>query len=87
MLSLVGLRAVDIAQAVTESAYTEIGSYNKPIAGIIPVIKDEYDLADWFFDMCKQLNIAEYTIIRRPKNKSELAKLFRELEKEIKDEI
>ena len=86
MLSLVGIRAVDISKAVGASCYTGLTSYNKVIAGVIPAIENEYDLIDFFFSMCSKLRLTTHTIIRKPTTRKELVELFRELETEIQNE-
>lgn len=86
MLSLVGVRAVDISRAVGASCYTGLTSYNKVIAGVIPAIENEYDLIDFFFSMCSKLRFMTHTIIEKPTTRKELVELFRELEMEMQNE-
>ena len=86
MESLTGLKAVDIARLLGENGSFQIGSYNKPICTVVPVINDCYDLIDLFYNISKRLNCSDYAIVRKPNNQSELAKVYRELEKELKDD-
>ena len=48
MESLVGLRAVDITEKLGRFGYFTIGSYNKPIAMVVPVVKTRQELIELF---------------------------------------
>lgn len=83
MLSLVGLRAVDVVKEVGERPYTELTSYNKPIAGIVPHIGCSEDFVRLFLAMRENLGIQDYKIVKIPKTRQELARLCRSFEEGI----
>ena len=86
MESLIGLRAVDIMKILGEKGSFQIGSYNKPICTVIPIVDNCLELVKLFYNLGNQLECNDYTVVKKPKNQSELAKIYRELEKELKDE-
>ena len=86
MVSLVGLKAVDIASKLGREGSFEISSYNIPICTVIPVLGSCYDLVDIFYQLTKRLNCTDYTVIKKPRSREELIKLYRELEGELKNE-
>lgn len=86
MESLVGLKAIDIVQKLGESGSFQIGSYGKPICTVIPVVSDCYQLVKLFYNIGSKLDCNDYTVVRKPHNQSELAKIYRELEKELQNE-
>lgn len=87
ILSLVGLKAVDIVKSLSEYGGSfEIGSYGKPICTVIPFVSNKDDLVDSFFMLSRKLNCNNYIIVEKPKNRSELVTMFKELERELKDE-
>lgn len=86
MESLVGLKAIDIVQKLGESGSFQIGSYGKPICTVIPVIENCSQLVKLFYGIGSRLDCNDYTVVRKPHNQSELAKIYRELEKELQNE-
>lgn len=86
MESLVGLKAIDVVKLLGEQGSFQIGSYGKPICTVVPVITDCYQLVKLFYNIGSQLDCNDYTVVRKPKNQGDLAKIYRELEKELQNE-
>lgn len=55
MESLVGLRAVDITKKLGEDGYFIIGSYNKPIAMVIPVVTTRDELVKLYKQLFEEV--------------------------------
>lgn len=86
MESLVGLKAIDITRILGERGSFQIGSYNTAICTVIPIISNCHELVKLFYNIGSKLDCNDYTVVVKPKNQSDLAKIYRELEKELQNE-
>ncbi len=79
MQSLTGLKAIDIVELLSKNGYFQIGSYNKPICTVLPVGYD--DLMESIIKL-----YPDHIIMKRPKDQSELTRIYRALERSIQNE-
>ena len=85
MENLNNLTAVKISQLLGKQGFFEIGHYNEPVCMVIPVIENCYDIVNLIHRLKSKLNCEDYLVIRKPRNQSELAKVYRELEKGLNE--
>jgi len=85
MENLNNLTAVRISQLLGKQGFFEIGHYNEPICTVIPVIRDCVDVVSLIYKLKETVNCDDYIIVRKPKTQGELAKVYRELERELNE--
>ena len=55
-LSLVGLKAMDVQEAMLKNGFFELTNYNQPFALVIPVVKNRSELVELFKKLEKYIN-------------------------------
>lgn len=86
MENLNGLTAVRVSTLLARNGYFEIGHYNEPICTVVPVITNCFDVVNLVYRLQEKVNCDEYMVIRRPKTQGDLAKVYRDLERELNED-